>query len=118
MIQRLHSGTRMSQVVIYPASGHLVVLAGQVADDRTADVTGQTQDVLAKIDRLLADAGVDKTAIVSANVWLTDITTFDEMNAVWDAWVAPGHAPARACVESKLADPNLKIEIQVQALKA
>lgn len=118
MIERLHTGTRMSQVVTFPLSGRLVVLAGQVADNRTLDVAGQTADVLAKIERLLADAGVGKKDIVSANIWLTDISTFDEMNAVWDAWVPAGHAPARACVESRLADPNLKIEVQVHALKA
>ncbi|WP_334176292.1 RidA family protein [Pseudoxanthobacter sp.] len=118
MIERFHTSARMSQAVSVPLSGRLVILAGQVADDRSLDVAGQTADVLAKIDRLLADAGVDKTALVSASIWLTDISTFDEMNAVWDAWVPAGLAPARACVESKLADPRLRIEIQVFALKA
>ncbi len=118
MIQRLKSNARMSQVVTFPLTGSMVILAGQVADNRSLDVAGQTRDVLSKIDGLLAEAGVTKSEIVSAYVWLTDIATFDEMNAVWDAWVAPGHTPARACVEAKLADPNLKVEIQVYAVKA
>ena len=75
------------------------------------------QQILADIDRLLALAGSDKTKILSANIWLSDISTFAEMNAAWDAWVPAGHTPARATVESKLAAPQYKVEIMVQAAK-
>ena len=102
----------MSQAVVY---GDTVYLAGQVADDPSADVAGQTQQILAKIDSLLAEAGTDKTRILSANIWLADISTFGEMNQVWDAWVPQGHAPARATVESKLAAPQYRVEIGVIA---
>jgi enamine deaminase RidA (YjgF/YER057c/UK114 family) len=115
--RRHHTNQRMSQIVEYPANGTIVVLAGQVAEDRTADTKGQTADVLRRIDKLLADAGTDKTRIVSANIWLTDISEFAQMNEVWDAWVPQGHAPARATVESKLAHPALRVEIQVVAVK-
>jgi enamine deaminase RidA (YjgF/YER057c/UK114 family) len=111
-IERIKVGPRMSQAVIY---GNTVYLAGQVADDSSADITEQTQQVLTKIDGLLAEAGTDKSKLIFANVWLSDISTFKEMNAVWDAWVTPGPPPARACVESKLAHPRLKVEISVVA---
>jgi enamine deaminase RidA (YjgF/YER057c/UK114 family) len=78
-------------------------------------VTEQTKDILAEIDRLLAEAGTDKSKLLSADIWLTDIATFDEMNAVWDAWVAPGNPPCRACVEAKLASPKFTVEIMVTA---
>lgn len=118
MIERFHPGPRMSGAVSWPMTGRMVVVAGQVADDWTADVATQTREILAKIDGLLADAGVAKTDLVSAYVWLSDISTFNEMNAVWDAWVVPGSTPARACVEAKLADPGIRVEIQVYAVKA
>jgi Putative translation initiation inhibitor, yjgF family len=102
----------MSQAVIH---GNTVYLAGQVADSPGAGVAEQTQQVLAKIEGLLAEAGTDKSKLLFANVWLSDISTFGEMNAVWDAWVTPGQPPARACVESKLAHPQLKVEISVVA---
>ena len=113
-IERIKSGPRMSQAVVY---GDTVYLAGQVADDPSADVPGQTQQILAKIDSLLAEAGTDKTRILSANIWLADISTFGEMNQVWDAWVPQGHAPARATVESKLAAPQYRVEIGVVAAR-
>jgi enamine deaminase RidA (YjgF/YER057c/UK114 family) len=113
-IQRFATGTRMSQAV---AHGDLVFLAGQVADEPSADVRGQTEQILRKIDRLLAEAGSDKTKILSATIWLADIATFDEMNSVWDPWVAQGHAPARACVEAKLARPQYKVEIGIVAAR-
>ncbi len=113
-IERIKSGPRMSQAVVY---GDTVYLAGQVADDPSADVAGQTQQILAKIDSLLAEAGTDKTRILSANIWLADISTFGEMNKVWDAWVPQGHAPARATVESKLAAPQYRVEIGVVAAR-
>jgi enamine deaminase RidA (YjgF/YER057c/UK114 family) len=113
-IERIKVGPRMSQAVVYAET---VYLAGQVADDPGADVAGQTRQILAKIDDLLREAGTDKSKLISANVWLADISTFDEMNEVWDAWVAAGSPPARACVESRLARPNLKVEIMVVAAR-
>lgn len=113
-IERIKVGPRMSQAVIY---GNLVYLAGQVADDASADVAGQTRQILAKIDSLLAEAGTDKSKLISASVWLSDISTFSEMNSVWDAWVTPGSPPVRACVESKLALPQLKVEIMAVAAR-
>ena len=113
-IERIKVGPRMSQVVIH---GDTIYLAGQVADDPSADVTDQTRQILDKIDRLLADAGTDKSKVLSANVWLSDISTFDQMNAVWDKWVTPGQPPARATVESRLARPEFKVEIMVVAAR-
>jgi enamine deaminase RidA (YjgF/YER057c/UK114 family) len=111
-IKRIKVGPRMSQAVVH---GDTVYLAGQVADDTSADVAGQTRQILTKIEGLLAEAGTDKSKIISANVWLSDMSTFNEMNAVWDAWVVPGDPPARACVESRLAWPEFKVEIMVIA---
>lgn len=107
-IQRLRPGPRMSQAAVH---GNTVYLAGQVADDTSADVRGQTRQILAKIDALLAEAGTDKTKLLSANIWLADISGFAAMNEVWDAWVPQGHTPARATVESKLATPAHLVEI-------
>jgi len=112
MIRRLNAGPRMSQVVIHAGT---VYLAGQVADNPIPSVRSQTEQILAKIDRLLAEAGSDKSKILSAIVWLADITRFDEMNEVWDAWVAPGDPPARATVEAALARPTNLVEIMVVA---
>ncbi|MDW6026556.1 RidA family protein [Mesorhizobium sp. BAC0120] len=117
MIERHFSNARMSQMVTYPLSGTAVVLAGLAADDPTGDVKSQTAQVLAKIDRFLEQAGTDKTRITHVYVWLPDIGDFEAMNSVYDAWVAQGHQPARACVEAKLADPRLKVEIQAFAIK-
>jgi len=113
-IERIKVGPRMSQAVIHGAT---VYLAGQVADDPNADVSDQTRQILAKIDGLLAEAGTDKSKLLSANVWLSDISTFDQMNAVWDEWAPPGEPPARACVESKLARPQFKVEIMAVAAR-
>jgi enamine deaminase RidA (YjgF/YER057c/UK114 family) len=113
-IERFQVGPRMSQAVAY---NNTVYLAGMVADNPNADVAGQTQQILAKIDGLLALAGTDKAKLLSANIWLSDISTFDEMNSVWDLWVSPGNPPVRACVESKLARANLKVEIMVVAAR-
>ena len=110
MIKRLESGPRMSQAVVH---GNTVYLAGQVADDPSVDVAGQTRQILAEIDKLLAEAGSDKTRILSATIYLADIGTFAQMNSVWDTWVPPGNTPARATVEAKLAAPPYKVEIQV-----
>jgi enamine deaminase RidA (YjgF/YER057c/UK114 family) len=114
MIERLHSGPRMSQAVVH---NDTVYLAGQVAMDPSADVVGQTRQVLAAIDALLAEAGTDKTRLLSANIYLADIGTFAQMNSVWDAWVPPGNTPARATVEARLAAPAYKVEIQVVAAR-
>jgi enamine deaminase RidA (YjgF/YER057c/UK114 family) len=113
-IERRHVGKRLSALVINHAVG-TAYLAGQVADDRTADITGQTQQVLAQIDALLREAGSDKTKILSATIYLPDIADFAAMNAVWEKWVVPGQTPARATVEAKLAAPEYRVEIQVVA---
>jgi len=112
MIKRLETGLRMSQAAVH---GNTIYLAGQVAEDPSADVTGQTRQILASIDRLLAAAGSDKTRILSATIYLADIGTFAQMNSAWDAWVPAGHTPARATVEARLAAPHYKVEIQVIA---
>jgi enamine deaminase RidA (YjgF/YER057c/UK114 family) len=114
-IRRFDVGPRMSQCVVH---GNTVYTAGQVAQGaRGASVAEQTRDILATIDRLLAQAGTNKSKLLTANIWLTDIATFDQMNQVWDAWVTPGNPPARACVESKLAHPDYKVEIMVTAAR-
>jgi len=108
-INRIGVGPRMSQAVVH---GETIFLSGTVADKMAGKSVGeQTKEILAIIDRLLAQAGSDKSKILSANIWLVDIKTFAEMNAVWDAWVAPGHTPARATVEAKLAAPQFAVEI-------
>ena len=111
-IERLDKGPRMSQAVVH---GDRVFLAGQVADDTDQDVAGQTRQVLAKIDALLARAGTSKEKLLTATIWLSDIGTFNEMNGVWDAWVDTENPPCRACVESKLAAPRFTVEIMVIA---
>ncbi len=112
-LKRIGPGNRMSAAVIH---GNKVYLAGFVAETAAGkSVTEQTADILAQIDETLQEAGTDKTKIIKANIWLTDIKTFAEMNAAWDAWVVPGQTPARATVESKLAAPGLDVEIMVEA---
>ena len=112
-ITRIESGARMSQAVV--ANG-LVFLAGQVAPDPSANVEGQTRQVLGEIDRLLAIAGSSKERILSATIYLADVSTFAEMNRAWEAWVAPDGKPARATVEAKMVAPEYRVEIQVVAL--
>jgi enamine deaminase RidA (YjgF/YER057c/UK114 family) len=111
-IKRIGVGPRMSAAVIHDGR---VFLAGQVADKPTPDVTDQTRQILATIDGILAEAGTDKTKLLTANIWLADIADFAAMNAAWDKWVSPGNTPARATVESKLASPEYRVEIQVTA---
>lgn len=111
-ITRFATNHRMSQAVTF---GGFVFLAGQVAPDPSQDVKGQTTQILKRIDELLEQAGTDKSRILSANIWLADYQTFNEMNEIWDAWVPEGHAPARACVESALAFPQFTVEIGVIA---
>ena len=113
-IERRHVGKRLSELVINRASG-TVDLAGQVADDPKADITGQVQQVLAQIDDLLFEAGSDKTKILSATIYLPDMNDFGAMNAVWEQWVVADQTPARATVQAKLAAPAYRIEIQVVA---
>jgi enamine deaminase RidA (YjgF/YER057c/UK114 family) len=109
-IRRIDSGARMSQAVVH---GNTVYLAGQVA--KGASVKEQTTAILKRIDELLAQAGTDKTRILSATIWIADMATFGEMNAVWDPWVSTGNTPARATVEAKLATPEYRVEIAVIA---
>ncbi len=113
LIKRLEPGARMSQAVV--ANG-FVFLAGQVATDPSVNVEGQTRQVLGEIDRLLAAAGTRKNRILSATIYLADVSTFAEMNRAWEAWVPADAKPARATVEAKLVAPEYKVEIQVVAL--
>jgi enamine deaminase RidA (YjgF/YER057c/UK114 family) len=114
-IQRFETGPRMSQVVIH---GSTVYLAGVVASKAAGEsVAKQTQEVLAIIDGHLAKAGSDKSKLLTATIYLTDMKNFQEMNAVWDGWVSAGNTPARATVEVKLAAPQYSVEIMVIAAK-
>ena len=112
-IKRIGVGARMSQAVVHNGT---VYTAGQVAQGAPgASIAEQTADILASIDKLLAEAGSDKSKLISAMIWITDMGDFAEMNDVWDAWVSPGNTPGRACVESKLAAPQFNVEIGVIA---
>jgi enamine deaminase RidA (YjgF/YER057c/UK114 family) len=114
-IQRHDVAARMSKAVVH---GNTVYLAGIVANDpKGKDTTAQTKDILAQIDGFLAKAGTDKSKLLTANIWITDMKNFAAMNAVWDAWVSPGNTPARATVEAKLATPDYLVEIMVVAAK-
>ena len=97
--------------------GDTVYLAGVVAKDLKKDVKGQTEEILADIDRLLAKCGTSKSRVLSATIWVTDIRNRAPMNEVWTRWVDPKNLPVRACVEAKLADPNALVEIMVIAAK-
>jgi enamine deaminase RidA (YjgF/YER057c/UK114 family) len=112
MVQRHEIGKRMSQAVVHNGT---VYLAGQVADDPTQDTAGQTRQVLAAIDKLLAVAGSDKSRILMAQIFLADMADFGAMNGARDAWVVPGNTPARATVQAALAAPPWKVEIVVTA---
>ena len=115
-IRRIGVGPRMSQAVVH---GDTVYLAGQVAAQAAGKtVADQTRDILATIDMLLAEAGTDKTRLLSATIYLADMATFAEMNSVWDGWVASGDTPARATVEAKLAAPQYTVEIACIAAKS
>ncbi len=112
-ITRIQVSERMSQAVVH---GGLVYTAGQVALSAAGeDVATQTRTILEQIDGLLGAAGTDKTKLISATIWLSDMGDFAAMNEIWDAWVAPGETPARACVESNLASPKFNVEISVIA---
>ncbi|WP_321344326.1 RidA family protein [Breoghania sp.] len=110
-IKRLEAGPRMSQAVIH---GGLIWLSGQVGAPGES-VTAQTKAILAGIDKLLAEAGSDKSRLLQTTIWLASMDDFAEMNAVWDAWIDPANPPTRACGESKLATPDYKVEIIVVA---
>jgi enamine deaminase RidA (YjgF/YER057c/UK114 family) len=112
MIQRFDVGPRLSEMAIYNGVAYL---AGQVPDDLSLDIAGQTSQVLAEIDALLARAGTDKSNILLAQIYIADINDFAGMNAVWDAWVSAGNTPPRATVEARLAKPGYKVEIVVTA---
>ena len=112
-IKRIETSKRLSRAVIYNGT---VYLAGMTAGDTSEDVAGQTRQVLAKIDAMLAQSGTDKSRLLTAQIWLKDIQSdFQGMNAVWDAWTAQGAAPTRATVESRLASPAILVEIAVTA---
>lgn len=110
-ITRIESGARMSQAVVH---GGIVYLAGQVGAPGE-DATAQTHAVLASIDRLLAQAGTDRSRLLQATIWLADMADFEAMNAVWEAWIGGRNAPARATGEVRLATPDYKVEIIVTA---
>lgn len=110
MIERMETGQRMSKIVKHNG---VVYLCGQVGSGDT--MTEQTKDCLSRVDALLEQAGSSRERILQAIVWVSDMADFTEMNAVWDAWVSPGHAPARACGEAKLARPSLLVEVIVTA---
>ncbi len=110
-IRRIDVGPRMSDIVIH---NDTIYLAGQVGTPG-ANVATQTKEILATIDELLAKTGSDKTKILQAIIWLADMSTFAEMNGVWDGWVPQGHTPARATGEAKLAAPEYQVEIIITA---
>jgi enamine deaminase RidA (YjgF/YER057c/UK114 family) len=113
-IVRLDQNARRSRAIV---AGGMVYLAGQVADDKSLDIAGQTRQVLQKIDDLLAQAGTDKSRLLTAQIWLTTMQDFDGLNAVWDTWVVPGQTPTRCCGGGiELADPGYRIEIVVTAI--
>ena len=107
-IERHNVGKRLSEVVVH---NNTVYLAGEVPDDKSKDVTGQTEEILAKIDKLLSKVGSNKSRLLSAQIFLADMKDFAGMNVAWEKWVVPGQTPARATIEAKLADPGYKVEI-------
>ena len=111
-IQRFDVGTRLADMTVHNGVAYL---AGQVPEDATQDIAGQTTQVLAAIDRLLARAGSSRERILRAQIFLADLADFDGMNRAWDAWVPAGHSPARATVQARLAKPQWKVEIVVTA---
>ena len=112
-IKRFGDATMIADMVVHDG---IAYLAGQVAEDPVSpSVYEQTKNILKQIDETLAQAGTDKTKILKANIWLSDMSTFADMNKAWAEWVAKGNAPARATVESKLVDPKWKVEIMLTA---
>jgi enamine deaminase RidA (YjgF/YER057c/UK114 family) len=111
-IKRLHVGKTLSEAAIHNG---VVYLAGQIAEDLTQDIAGQTREVLGHIDRLLGEAGSDKSRILMCQIFIADLNDFGAMNEVWNEWVAQGNAPPRATVEAKLAKPEWRVEMVVTA---
>ena len=111
-IERFHVGTRMSEMAVHSGT---VYLAGQVTTDDNLDIAGQTANVLAQIDTLLAEAGSDKSHILMCQIYLSDLANFAAMNQVWDSWVTPGQSPPRATVQAALAKPAWLIEVVLTA---
>ena len=113
-IARMETTDRMSKIVIHQDT---VYLCGQVADNSDAPIGPQTENMLAKVERLLQQAGSGKEHMLSATIYLRDMKDFAGMNAVWDQWVPQGHAPVRACVEARMARPDLLVEISMVAAR-
>ncbi len=114
-IERKHTNERMSQIVVH---GDTVYLAGQIASGAPGEsVAKQTEDILNRIDGYLAEAGTNKSKLLTATLWISDMANFTEMNGVWDAWVTPGNTPCRACVEATLASDQYDVEIMVTAAR-
>ena len=111
-VRRIDPGPRLCEAAVY---GERMYLSGMIPEDTSLDITGQVKQALSEIDALLKRGGSDKSRILSAVIWLSDIGDFAAMNAVWDAWVVPGQAPARATVQARLNDPKMKVEIMVVA---
>jgi enamine deaminase RidA (YjgF/YER057c/UK114 family) len=112
-IKRYDVGARMSGIVVHNGT---IYLSGFVAENAAGQpVAAQTSDILQQIDKALASVGSDKSRLLQATIWLADMSTFAEMNSVWDKWVSPGNTPVRACVEAKLAQPKWTVEIRVIA---
>ena len=111
-LHRFHVGDRLSEIAVFNGT---VYLAGQVPDDATQDIRGQTAQVLAMVDRLLAEVGTDRAHILMCQIFLADLSDYEGMNEVWDDWVAPGDAPPRATVQARLARPEWRIEVVVTA---
>ena len=112
MVQRFDVGTRLSEMTVHNG---VCYLAGQVPADATQDMAGQSTQVLAAVDALLARAGSDKSKLLMCQIFITDLADFPAMNAVWEAWLPAGHAPARATVVARLAKPEWRVEMVVTA---
>jgi enamine deaminase RidA (YjgF/YER057c/UK114 family) len=111
-IKRINVGPRLSDVAVY---NKVAYFAGQVPDDADQDIRGQTRQVLAQIDQLLAEVGSDKSRILQCQIFITDLANIGAMNEVWEEWVAKGNTPPRATVQAQLANPKWKIEIVLSA---
>ncbi|MBQ5963018.1 RidA family protein [Massilia sp. ZL223] len=111
-IKRIHVGKRLSEIAIHNGT---IYLAGQIAEDTAQGIEGQMREVLGHVDRLLGEAGSDKSCILMCQIFISDMANFAGMNAVWDEWVAHGHTPPRATVEAKLANPACLVEVCITA---
>ncbi|AXI03128.1 RidA family protein [Aquirhabdus parva] len=116
-ITRHEMGPRFSEMTVaHVGTANLIFISGQVAENTSLDVTGQTREILRFIDRLLAHVGADKTHITAVRIYLASVGDYAAMNSVWDDWVPQGHTPARSTLGAKLIDPEYKIEIEVTAV--